>query len=236
MRVIRNLNEITVPLKGAVVTIGNFDGIHLGHREIFRNVVAKAKEINGTSVVYTFVPHPLKVLAPDRALRLINTYTEKERLIEASCIDVLICAPFTQEMAGLTASSFVEDVLVKRLGVVHLVVGYDYAFGRNREGVITSYSIHYTKLYEREKNPDYTGKELFNYVLMYFANMEDQGMLIFPTHRLLHNLQGFNLSTFLDSLGIYFDVEKEAIEPSDPEARKKAARVLQEKGNSYNFV
>jgi len=134
MRVIRNLNEITVPLKGAVVTIGNFDGIHLGHREIFRKVVAKAKEINGTSVVYTFVPHPLKVLAPDRALRLINTYTEKERLIEASCIDVLICAPFTQEMAGLTASSFVEDVLVKRLGVVHLVVGYDYAFGRNREG------------------------------------------------------------------------------------------------------
>jgi len=85
--------------------------------------------------------------------------------------------------------------------------------------------------YMREKNPDYTGKELFNYVLMYFANMEDQGMLIFPTHRLLHNLQGFNLSTFLDSLGIYFDVEKEAIEPSDPEARKKAARVLQEKGN-----
>ena len=134
MKTIKNLNDITAPLKGAVVTIGNFDGIHLGHREIFRKVVAKALEIGGTSVVYTFVPHPLKVLAPDRALRLINTYSEKERLIEASCIDVLICAPFTQELAGLPASQFVEDILVGRIGVKHLVVGYDYAFGRNREG------------------------------------------------------------------------------------------------------
>ena len=134
MRIIRDFNELTVPLPGAVVTIGNFDGVHLGHREIFRSVVRKARATGGTSVVLTFVPHPLKILAPERAPRLINTYAEKERLIEASCIDVLICVPFTREVAGLSAARFVEEILVGRIGVRHLIVGYDYAFGRNREG------------------------------------------------------------------------------------------------------
>jgi len=134
MIIVRNLEELTAPLRNAVVTIGNFDGVHLGHREIFRRVVRKAREIGGTSVVYTFVPHPLKVVAPERAPRLINTYAEKERLIAASCIDVLICAPFTAETAALSASRFVEEILVAKIGVLHLVVGYDYAFGRGREG------------------------------------------------------------------------------------------------------
>lgn len=134
MRIIRDLNELAAPLPNAVVTIGNFDGVHLGHREIFRRVVGKARELGGTSVVYSFVPHPLKVLAPERAPRLINTYAEKERLIAASCIDVLICAPFTVETAALSADRFVEEILANRIGVHYLVVGYDYAFGRNREG------------------------------------------------------------------------------------------------------
>lgn len=134
MRIIRNLQELTAPLTGAVVTIGNFDGVHLGHREIFRRVVERAREVDGPAVVFTFVPHPLTVLAPERAPRLINTYAEKERLIEASCVDVLICAPFTSEMASLPAGRFVEEVLVGKVGVRHLIVGYDYAFGRGREG------------------------------------------------------------------------------------------------------
>ena len=134
MKIIRDLDELVAPLPNAVVTIGNFDGVHLGHREIFRRLVSRARELGGVSVVYTFVPHPLKVLAPERAPRLINTYAEKERLIEASCIDVLICARFTPETATLSADRFVEEILVKKIGVRHLVVGYDYAFGRNREG------------------------------------------------------------------------------------------------------
>ena len=134
MRIIRDLQELSAPLPGAVVTIGNFDGVHLGHREIFRRVVALARESKGTSVVFTFVPHPLKVLSPERAPRLINTYAEKERLIEASCIDVLISQPFTVETSSISASRFVEEILVGRIGVRHLIVGYDYAFGRGREG------------------------------------------------------------------------------------------------------
>ena len=140
MRIIRNLEEITAPFKGAVVTIGNFDGVHLGHREIFRLVVRRAAELAGTSVVLTFVPHPLKVLAPSRAPRLINTYAEKERLIEASCIDVLISTPFNREFATLPAARFVEDVLVKKIGLRHLIVGYDYAFGRGRRETSTFYA------------------------------------------------------------------------------------------------
>ncbi len=134
MRLIRNMSELKEPLQDAVVTIGNFDGVHLGHREIFRRVVRRSREVGGPSVVYTFEPHPLKVLAPDRAPLLINTNQEKEVLIEASCIDVLICAPFDQTMANLPAHRFVREVLVEKVGMRHLVVGYDYLFGKGREG------------------------------------------------------------------------------------------------------
>jgi riboflavin kinase/FMN adenylyltransferase len=134
MRIVRDLTELAVPPHRTVATIGNFDGVHLGHREIFRRVVRRAGEQQGTAVVLTFVPHPLKVLDPARAPRLLNTYAEKERLIAASCIDLMVSLPFTHELADLPAARFVEDILVGRLGLKHLIVGYNYAFGRNREG------------------------------------------------------------------------------------------------------
>jgi uncharacterized protein (DUF1015 family) len=88
----------------------------------------------------------------------------------------------------------------------------------------------------REKHPDYTGKEPFNYVLMYFANMEDQGMLIFPTHRLIFNLPGFHLQDFLQSLEEFFSVETSSIDPSDPEARAQVRQALQEKGEGKHTL
>ncbi|APG28913.1 riboflavin biosynthesis protein RibF [Syntrophotalea acetylenivorans] len=134
MRIIKNLSELKEPLQDAVVTIGNFDGVHLGHREIFRRVVRRSQELGGPAVVYTFEPHPLKFLAPDRAPLLINTNQEKAVLIEASCIDVLIRTPFDQNMADLPAHRFVREILVEKVGMRHLVVGYDYLFGKGREG------------------------------------------------------------------------------------------------------
>jgi len=118
----------------SVVTLGNFDGVHLGHRALFRRTVQRARECNARSVVYTFEPHPLKILAPDRAPKLLNTAAEKERLIAASHLDLLIRTPFTRELASWSADDFVREVLVGCLQVQHLVVGYDYAFGRDREG------------------------------------------------------------------------------------------------------
>jgi len=134
MLIFRSIEDIREPLPGAVVTIGNFDGVHLGHREIFRRVKALAAGTSGSSVVVTFIPHPLKVLAPERSLPLISTYGEKETLIEASAIDCLVTIPFTRAFAELSAREFVRDVLVGGIGVRCLVIGHDYAFGRGREG------------------------------------------------------------------------------------------------------
>jgi riboflavin kinase/FMN adenylyltransferase len=117
-----------------VLTIGNFDGVHLGHREIFRRVVDKAHELQGTAVVVTFEPHPLRVLAPDKAPLQLNTPEEKVRLLAASCIDLLVVLNFTRQLAEMPAEDFVRDILVGKLAVQHLIVGYDYAFGRNRQG------------------------------------------------------------------------------------------------------
>lgn len=139
MQIIRSLEEIRAPLGKVVATIGNFDGVHLGHREIFKRVRQAAKAIGGVSLVITFVPHPLKVL-PDATKRisLINTYAEKELLIETSGIDYLFTVPFTPEFAKTSPEEFVSDLLVKRLGVMHLIIGYDYSFGKGRAGDVST--------------------------------------------------------------------------------------------------
>jgi riboflavin kinase/FMN adenylyltransferase len=136
MKIFRNIEDITRPLKNACVTIGNFDGVHNGHQQLFATVVEKARALNGTSVVITFDPHPLQVLLPG-GIKLISTCQQKEELIEQSGIDVLLVIPFTKEFAKTTADTFVADLLVEKLGVKELVVGYDYAFGKGRSGNIT---------------------------------------------------------------------------------------------------
>lgn len=135
MKIIRKIEDINRPLTNACVTIGNFDGVHFGHQQLFATVVEKARAINGTSVVITFDPHPLQVLLPG-GIKLISTYQQKEELIGLSGIDVLLVIPFTKEFAKTTAESFVADLLVKKIGVKELVVGYDYAFGKGRSGNI----------------------------------------------------------------------------------------------------
>lgn len=134
MEIFRSISEIREKLRHPVVTIGNFDGVHLGHREIFKRVRQLAREIGGVSVVITFVPHPLKVVAAHKEVRLITTSREKEALIEGSGIDYLLEIPFDKEFAAVPAARFVETVLVGAIGVERLVIGYDYAFGRGREG------------------------------------------------------------------------------------------------------
>ncbi|MGK2906605.1 MAG: bifunctional riboflavin kinase/FAD synthetase [Desulfuromonadales bacterium] len=134
MQVVRDLDSLPGPPCRTVLTLGNFDGVHLGHREIFRRVVDKARALQGTAVVVTFEPHPLRLLAPDKAPLQLNTPEEKVRLLAASCIDLLVVLNFTRQLADMPAEAFVQDILVGKLGVKHLIVGYDYAFGRNRQG------------------------------------------------------------------------------------------------------
>ena len=136
MIIIEDLNKITKPYKHAVITIGNFDGVHLGHHALFHNLIEKAITLNGTSIVMTFEPHPIRVLKKNNHPPLITLYEQKVELIKKADIDVLICIPFTQEFAAIPANKFVEDILVKRIGIKAIVVGEDYAFGKNREGNI----------------------------------------------------------------------------------------------------
>jgi riboflavin kinase/FMN adenylyltransferase len=134
MQVVRDLDTLKQPPCRTVLTIGNFDGVHLGHREIFRRVIDRARELKGTAVVVTFEPHPLRLFAPDKTPLQLNTPEEKVRLLTASCVDILVVINFTRQLAEMSAEDFVREILVHKLGVKHLIVGYDYAFGRNRQG------------------------------------------------------------------------------------------------------
>ncbi len=136
MIVYRSIEEINGHLLNPVVTIGNFDGVHLGHREIFRKLKKSAREIGGVSVVITFDPHPLKVVPSARTVSLINTLDEKITLIEASGIDILLIIKFDPDFAAMPAADFVERILVGKIGLKRLIIGYDYAFGKQREGNI----------------------------------------------------------------------------------------------------
>ncbi len=134
MKLITDLQEIKTPFKNPVVTIGNFDGVHIGHQSLFHEVIERADDIGGTSVAITFEPHPIKVLGNNGSPPLITLFEQKAELIASTGIDILVCIPFTRETAGITAESFVRDILVGRLGMRVIVVGRDYTFGRNRSG------------------------------------------------------------------------------------------------------
>lgn len=136
MEIYTDLATITKPFANACVTVGNFDGVHLGHQMLFSEVVGKAYRQKGTGVTITFDPHPLQVMRPDIGIKLISTYEQKVELIGYSGIDVLVVIPFSREFARTTAEEFVNEILVKTIGVKELVVGYDYAFGKGRQGNI----------------------------------------------------------------------------------------------------
>lgn len=135
MEIFRELEAIQNPFPYACVTIGNFDGVHLGHQLLFAEVVQRAYHHGGTSVAITFDPHPLQVLKPE-GIKLISTCTQKIEMITHAGIDVLVIVPFTMQFAATSADHFVDEILLRRIGVRELVVGYDYAFGKGRAGNI----------------------------------------------------------------------------------------------------
>jgi len=136
MAVIYDLKNLRHPLRNPVLTIGNFDGVHQGHLALFDMVKERARLIDGQSALMTFDPHPIKVIKPGNGLRLITLTRQKLKLIEKANIDMVFCIPFTREFAAISANDFVQEVLVSRIGVREVVVGYDYTFGHNREGDI----------------------------------------------------------------------------------------------------
>ncbi len=146
MKIIDHLEQIRQPFVNAVITIGNFDGVHIGHQALFHEVIEKADAINGTAVAMTFEPHPMRVLKKNNHPPLITLYEQKKELIERSGIDVLICVPFTKKFAALSAEEFIKDLLIDKIGMKAIIVGGDYSFGKNREGNLALLKSYASKL------------------------------------------------------------------------------------------
>jgi riboflavin kinase / FMN adenylyltransferase len=120
--------------RGGVCTIGNFDGVHRGQRAILDRVTARAEELNAPSVVVTFDPHPLTVLAPERAPVALTTPKQKERLLEEAGVSVMLVVRFTAELSRVPARTFVRELLRDKLGIQEIYVGSGFVFGHKREG------------------------------------------------------------------------------------------------------
>jgi len=134
VKVYRNIDDFR-PVPNTVVTIGTFDGVHTGHQVILDRVKQLAGEINGSSVIITFNPHPQKVLHPEeKNIFVLNTVEEKTELIRKNGIDHLIILPFTKEFASVSYLDFIKNILIDKLKVSRLVIGYDHHFGKDREG------------------------------------------------------------------------------------------------------
>ncbi len=134
MKLIDGLENIKQKIPYPVLTLGNFDGVHLGHQALFKMLQERAKKKKGTSVVFTFVPHPLSVIAPERAPKLLTTYKDKIKLIENCGIDLIVCAHFTKEFAKIKAEDFISNVLCEIFDVKEIFIGSNYLFGKGRKG------------------------------------------------------------------------------------------------------
>ena len=137
MQVIRELNKIKNPLPNPVISIGNFDGVHLGHQRVIKQVVLRAAREKGTSFVMTFSPHTRKLLNQQKAPLLINTEQQKIELISILNPDYLYIAEFSPSFAALKAEQFVKDILAKKLGIKVIYFSSGFAFGHQRKGNIS---------------------------------------------------------------------------------------------------
>lgn len=136
MITVHSISEYS-PQEPVAITIGTFDGVHIGHRKILEKVINHAKEAQLKSAVLTFFPHPRMVLQKDVDIKLLNTIAEKKSILSKMGLDILIIHPFTPGFSRLTATEFVRDLLVNKLRSKKIIIGYDHRFGRNRTANIT---------------------------------------------------------------------------------------------------
>jgi riboflavin kinase/FMN adenylyltransferase len=134
MRIVRNFAACPPQFKNAVVALGNFDGVHLGHRAILRHTIATAQSSDAPSAVMTFEPHPREFFNPAGGKLRIYPFRRKVKLLAEAGIDALFLVRFNRKFAAQSAQSFIEGILHENLAVRHVVTGYNFAFGHNREG------------------------------------------------------------------------------------------------------
>ncbi|MEO5356561.1 MAG: bifunctional riboflavin kinase/FAD synthetase [Nitrospirae bacterium YQR-1] len=138
MEVIRGLDNLTKKYPNPIVTLGNFDGVHTGHRRILDRVREAAAASDGTSIVITFDPHPIKVVNPQKGIKILTPFDIKAELIEKADMDVLLCIDFNKQFSSIEPDYFVENVLVGKIGAACVIVGHNYRFGKGKKGTTES--------------------------------------------------------------------------------------------------
>src|SRR4030043_1394524 len=134
MQIIKGIENFKRSVRNPVVTLGNFDGVHLGHQKIFQRVKEEASKVHGEGMVITFEPHPLKVLVPEKFLPLLTPFRKKMMLIEKSGIETVLCIDFTLAFSELTPFEFIKNILVEKVKVKKVIIGYNYHFGKGQKG------------------------------------------------------------------------------------------------------
>jgi riboflavin kinase/FMN adenylyltransferase len=132
--VLNGIDDIKPRHKGAVVTIGNFDGVHMGHQKIFKTVLEEAAKLGVKSLAITFEPHPMKVLRPERDVKNLTPPEEKARLLKHYGLEAVLFIVFDRDFASMPADDFIKDILVEKLAVKMVIVGHNYAFGKGKKG------------------------------------------------------------------------------------------------------
>jgi riboflavin kinase / FMN adenylyltransferase len=136
MTIVSGIPDQRGRFRNPVITLGSFDGVHMGHMRIFSMVQNIARQKGGDPIVITFTQHPRKIITPRTPPRILTTASEKVSAIQSCGIGNIILLDFTAQMAQMTATEFFNEIVLKKLGIIDIVVGYDHAFGRNREGNI----------------------------------------------------------------------------------------------------
>ena len=134
MEIFRGISELNRTLRSPVLTLGNFDGVHLGHQTILDLVISRAKALGGESILYTFEPHPRRVLQAESNLRLLDTFEQKVETLESLGLDLVIAEPFDREFAKISPDRFIGHYIHECIRPLEVYVGYDFHFGRDREG------------------------------------------------------------------------------------------------------
>lgn len=148
MKIFHSINDFK-PTKKTIVTIGTFDGVHIGHQKIIEKLIQNAVDYNCESLILTFFPHPRMVLQEGSEIKLLNTIEERSNLIQKTGLSNLIIHPFNKEFSRLTAEEFVKTILVDALNIQKIIIGYDHRFGRNRSANIDDLIV-YGKQYNFE--------------------------------------------------------------------------------------
>lgn len=159
MQLIRGIHNIQPEHNGCVLTIGNFDGVHLGHKEVITALIKQAKELNCKAAVMVFEPQPRELFSPDTAPARLCRLRDKYTLLASLGVERLICVNFNHKFATQSAESFIEDLLVKKLGIKSLIVGDDFRFGKNRKG-------NYSMLLEAGKSSGFNVSDTASYKIL----------------------------------------------------------------------